>query len=127
MRRIWLASTAVAIVALGCATAGSAPPHGDTTGAVATVAAADDQLGRAVFDTPSRAAVDRARRSHPALREPKATRIVEIYRDAATADVRVRVEGIGYCRWFGAAAEILGGVEQWSSAGAGDGRPCEHE
>ena len=73
------------------------------------------------FANPGDAAIAAARMNDPDLENPKVTRIIAIYADASTVDLRVQVEAGGFCHWYGVGGQIREGRLEWRAGPAG---PC---
>ena len=57
----------------------------------------------------------------PDLENPKVTRMIAIYADAVTVDLRVQVEADGFCHWYGIGGQIREARLEWRASPAS---PC---
>lgn len=86
------------------------------------MAGADPDEASRAFRTPRDAAIFAARTHNPDLRGPQVTRMVAIYADDTTVDLRVEVTADGFCHWYGVGGHIQDGVLEWRANPAG---PCQ--
>jgi hypothetical protein len=73
------------------------------------------------FDNPGDAATATARAENPDLIDPRMTRMVGIYADATSVDLRVQIQAEGFCHWYGVIGRVQGEAIQWSAQPA---LPC---
>ena len=69
------------------------------------------------------AAIAAALREEPDLENPHVTRIVGIYTDDTTVDLRVQVESDGFCHWYGVTGSVDQDVLEWRGGPAGSCEP----
>jgi len=74
------------------------------------------------FDNPGDAAISAARADGGDLRNPRVKRMVAIYADDTTVDLRVEVTADGFCHWYGVGGHVKEGVLKWHASPAA---PCE--
>lgn len=86
-----------------------------------TAIAQPDSARPPPFNSPGEAAINAARTNNPDLENPTVTRMVAIYADARTVDLRVQVEAGGFCHWYGVGGQIREGRLEWRAGPAG---PC---
>jgi hypothetical protein len=73
------------------------------------------------FDNPGEAAIAAARANNPDLGNPKVTRMIAIYADASTVDLRVQIEAGAFCHWYGVDGQVRESRLEWRATPAG---PC---
>ena len=72
------------------------------------------------FASPNDAAIAAALVQDPHLVDLHVTRIVGIYADDQSVDLRVKVQTDGFCHWYGVAGRVNGGVLEWRGGSALD-------
>jgi hypothetical protein len=86
-----------------------------------TAAVAQPDSSTRAFGNPGDAAIAAARTSSPDLENAKVTRMIAIYADASTVDLRVQVEADRFCHWYGVSGHIREARLEWRAGPAG---PC---
>jgi hypothetical protein len=112
-------STTIAADAPASAPAGSLGPAVQTDVTVARVVAND---AIPAFGSPGDAAIDAARAHQADLRNARVTRMVAIYADDTTVDLRVEVMADGFCHWYGVGGQVRAGALEWRASPA---RACD--
>ena len=74
------------------------------------------------FGNPGDAAIFEARTHNPGLQGLQVSRMIAIYADDTTVDLRVEVTADGFCHWYGVAAHVQEGALEWHANPAG---PCQ--
>jgi hypothetical protein len=74
------------------------------------------------FTSPADAAVAAALAQAPDLPDAHVTRIVGIYADDTTVDLRVQVRANDFCHWYGVAGHVREGALEWRG---GPAFPCD--
>ena len=108
-------STTIVTDAPASAPAGTLGPavQSDVT---VTHAVADDTIR--AFRSPGDAAIDAARAHRADLRNARVTRMVAIYADDTTVDLRVEVTADGFCHWYGVSGQVQAGALEWRASPA---------
>ncbi|MEX2322904.1 MAG: hypothetical protein WEA29_03945 [Acidimicrobiia bacterium] len=115
-----LLGVGLAVVLASCA----GTPSADLPADVSTITAIATAMPTTVsnhFDNPADAATAAARAENPDLVDPRLTRMVGVYADATTVDLRVQIQAEGFCHWYGVSGHVQGGALQWSAQPAS---PC---
>ena len=87
-----------------------------------TVAPAIPDNASRAFSSPDEAAIFAAQAHRADLQNTRVTRMVAIYADDATVDLRVEVTADGFCHWYGVAGQVQQGALEWRATPA---IPCE--
>ena len=102
---------------------GPTPGVGDQLGApTETTALPIPESNVPPSETAADAAIAAALRQEPDLDNPRVTRIVGIYTDDTTVDLRVAIEADGFCHWYGVTGSVQQDILEWRGGPAG---PCE--
>jgi hypothetical protein len=115
------------LLALGLAvvlTSCSGTPFVDSSfdrSTVTVIASAVQVTGDGHFESPADAALAVARAQRPDLVDPRLTRMVGIYADSTTVDLRVQIQAEGFCHWYGVAGRVQDGALEWRAQSA---LPC---
>ncbi len=104
--------------------AGRATPAADPFqfGAEVTTAVAVPETAGTAYTNPADAAVAAALSQAPDLDEPHVTRMVGVYADDTTVDLRVQVQASDFCNWYGVTGTIREEALEWRSRPA---LPCD--
>ena len=95
---------------------------GPTVQADITVARGVPDDAIRAFSSPGDAAIFAAQGHAADLRNPRVSRMVAIYADNQTVDLRVEVTADGFCHWYGVGGQVRQGALEWRASPAG---PCE--
>ncbi len=90
-----------------CSSSGSEEATTEITAAAVAAATAGEG-----FESPFDAALDGANGFHDG--DVEAARLVVVYADAQQVELRARVTGHGFCRWFGVAGRVSEGRLVWT-------------
>jgi hypothetical protein len=74
------------------------------------------------YTSPADAALAAALAQAPDLKDAQVTRIVGIYADDTTVDLRVQVQASDFCHWYGVAGHVQEGALEWRG---GPALPCD--
>jgi hypothetical protein len=115
-----LLGVGLAVVLASCSGAQDVDsPLDISTITITATATAMPSTGDNRFDNPADAATAAARAENPDLIDPRLTRMVAIYADATSVDLRVQIQAEGFCHWYGVLGLIQGEAIQWSAQPAG--------
>ena len=78
-------------------------------------------MSGAPFTTPADAAIAAAVAQFPHIQDPRVTRMIVIFADDASVDLRVQVQADDVCHWYGVAGHVRGGAIEWRG---GPALPC---
>lgn len=87
-----------------------------------TTTAAAPETTSTPYGSPADAAVAAALAQAPDLEDAHVTRIVGIYADDSTVDLRVQVQASDFCHWYGIAGRVREGALEWRG---GSALPCD--
>lgn len=118
-RMIWRTVTATALLAVVFVAGFLLAPTSQVTAASSFVPQ-DEQSATAVtahdapsYDTPAQAAIAAARDVEPDVSDAQITRIVAIFADTTTVDLRVELTAAGSCHWYGVVGRLEEGAIRW--------------
>lgn len=108
---------------IGWAVAPGEPTAGADTFQIQTEDTADaiPDMSGTRYATPVEAAMASAADGAPEVDDAQVTRIVGIYADDATVDLRVQIQAEDFCHWYGVVGRVVEGALEWSS---GPALPC---
>ncbi|MFZ0492000.1 MAG: hypothetical protein WAM81_02250 [Acidimicrobiia bacterium] len=75
------------------------------------------------FHTPEDAAIAATHVQFPDPADPQVTRVILIWADDTTVDLRVQVQAFGFCHWYGVGGDVHDGALRWWSGPSA--LPCE--
>ena len=85
-----------------------------------TAVVSDSTRATAAFANPNDAAIAAALSQDPHLVDLRVTKIVGIYGDEQSVDLRAKVQTDGFCHWYGVVGRVNDGVIEWRGVPALD-------